>query len=188
MGKRKSKKWKKQTLRLNKAHSWKAPAGYKIVVLDRGAVQFNVPEDWIVVDSQPFVMHDADPPDDEARLSVSFWRLPPGVDWTALPLDAMLMNGMNESKLDVLEQGPLQRAEREDLELVWSEHRFLDEAEQREAYSRMALARGWDVQTFLTLDFWVDDAPRLLAMWDELLRSLQLGQTIEDPTRGKMLH
>jgi hypothetical protein len=52
----------------------------------------------------------------------------------------------------------------------------------------MMLARGWDIQVFMTLDFWVEDAGLLAPVWDELLRSLQLGRSIEDPTRGAVLH
>ena len=50
------------------------------------------------------------------------------------------------------------------------------------------MARGWDVQALITFDFWVDDAPKLEGMWTEILRSLQLGRKIDDPTKGVILH
>jgi len=71
---------------------------------------------------------------------------------------------------------------------VWTEHRFLDPVEKREAHSRIATARGWDVQVLITFDFWVDDAANMRPVWNEVLRSLQLGRTIEDPTKGAVLH
>ncbi len=40
--------WKKQTLRMKDNHTWKAPDGYNILVVDRGALRFNVPKAWHV--------------------------------------------------------------------------------------------------------------------------------------------
>jgi hypothetical protein len=186
----KKKQWQKKTLRLKDTHSWQAPKGYKIVVLDRGAVSFNVPQGWIVVDTEPFTMHDAEPPDDEARLTVSFWRTTPGIDWSGLPLPQLLEQSAvsDDDDLDVLERGEIVIEGRNDLELVWMVQRFLDPTEKREAYTRIAMARGWDVHVLITGDFWVDDMPAFQPMWDEVLRSLQLGRVIEDPTRGAVTH
>jgi hypothetical protein len=74
------------------------------------------------------------------------------------------------------------------MEIAWRETRFVDKNEQREAISRSCVARGSDLQPLITFDFWVDDAPRLYAVWDELLRSLRLGDYVEDPTRGPIMH
>jgi hypothetical protein len=179
-----------KTLRLKDNHTWKAPDGYKILVLDRGAVSFNIPRDWILAKMQPVEIHDQAPPNDNARLSVSFWRLPPGVDWSGLPLAEMLTKGMEgtDDDIEVLERGEMVTLERTDLELVWTQHRFMDPKEHREAYSRNALARGWDVQVLITFDIWVDDVEKLNPVWDEVLRSLQLGRHIADPTKGAVLH
>lgn len=181
---------KSHSLRLKDNHTWKAPKGYKILVLDRGAVSFNIPENWILAKLEPAVeLHDNPPPNDNARLSVSFWRTPHGVDWSGLPLAPLLAQSVEDSSLvEILERGEMVTAERTDLELVWTERRFLDPQEKREAYSRIAIARGWDVVALITFDFWVDDAQKLRLMWDEALRSLQLGRHVEDPTRGVVTH
>lgn len=181
-------KYKKSTLRMQDNHTWKAPKGYKIVVMDRGAVSFNVPEKWVMHKFEPLEMYDKTPPNDNARLSVSFWRLPVGVDWSKLPLGELLLKTLVDSEKDILERGDLVVSERTDLEIVWTEHRFLDATEKREAFSRILFARGWNVQVLVTFDFWVSDAPKLLAMWNEVVRSLQLGRRIEDPTKGAVLH
>jgi hypothetical protein len=187
--KRKNRKpFDKQTLRLQKNHTWKAPDGYKIVVLERGAVSFNVPEGWFLAKLEPVELYDREPPDDDARISVSYWRLPPGVDWTGLPLDAMLADATKDGTLQVLERGELVKSTRSDIELVWSEHHFMDPQENREAYSRVALARGFNIQVLITADFWVDDLAKLKPVWAEVLRSLQLGRVIADPTKGVTLH
>jgi hypothetical protein len=191
MGKRKHKpQWQKKTLRLKDNHTWKAPKGYKIVVLDRGAVSFNIPEGWLVAKLEPNLeLHDNPPPNDNARISVSFWRFGPGIDWTGLPLGPLLIQATEGAHQDdILARGEIIKSERTDLELVWTEHRFLDPQEKREAYSRIALARGWDIHALITCDFWVDDAERLIPIWSEVLRSLQLGRYIEDPTKGVVTH
>jgi hypothetical protein len=187
MAKRK-KQFQKSTFKLKKDHTWDAPKGYKVVVLDRGVVSFNVPRKWIVVDTEPFTMHDAEPPHDDARLSVSFWRLPPGVDMSGLPQAELLLKSTQAMEVDVLEQSVPVRVDREDIEIFWMEQRFLDPQEKREAITRITVARGWDVQAVISLDYWVEDAERLLPMWQELVRSLQMGRVIEDPTRGEIRH
>lgn len=175
---------KKQVLRLKDNHTWNAPKGYKIVVLDRGAVSFNVPEKWVLVGMEPVTLHDVQPPDDNVRLSVSFWHLPPGVDWSGLPLAPMLTDALKDSDLEIIERSDLTTIPRDDLEIVWTEHRFIDPQEKREAFSRITIARGWNVQALLTMDYWVNDRSKFLPAWHEVIRSLQLGRVIADPTKG----
>lgn len=122
------------------------------------------------------------------RISVTFWRFPQEIDWTGLPLGPLLAQATEGSEMEILARGELVTVPRTDLELVWTEHRFLDPVEKREAYSRNAVARGWGVVVLITFDFWVDDAKVMLPVWDEVLRSLQLGRKIEDPTKGPQLH
>lgn len=174
--------------KLKPNHTWQAPDGYKIVVLDRGAVSFNVPQDWIMAKADPLELHDAAPPNDNARLTVSFWRLPPGVDWSGLPLAPLLIESTKDSKMDVLERGEIITVNREDMELVWTQHRFMDPVEHREAFTRIAMARGWEIHALITFDFWVSEGTKLQPVWEEVLRSLQIGRVIDDPTRGVVKH
>jgi len=180
--------WQKKTLRLKDNHTWKAPKGYKIVVVDRGAASFNIPEHWHLAKLEPLELLDKEPPNDNARLTVTVWHLPPGVDWTALPLGPLLAQATEGVHEHILARSEVVTSPRTDLELAWTEHRFLDPQEKREAYSRIAVARGFDVQILATFDFWVDEAKQYLPVWHEVLRSLQLGRKIEDPTKGVMLH
>ena len=134
-----------------------------------------------------FELNDREPPNDNARLSVSFWRTPPGIDWSGLPLIPLLAQSLEGSELEILEREEIRKTARTDLEVVWTQHRFLDPVEKREAYSRIAMARGWDVHVLITFDLWVDDLQKFKHVWDEVLRSLQLGRYIEDPTKGVTL-
>lgn len=174
----------KQRVPLKDNHTWRAPKGYKILVADRGAVSFNIPATWHLEKFEPLELYDKAPPDDNVRLSMSFWRMPPGVDWSGLPLQKLLEEVTKNPEGDVLARGEVQTVDRSDIEIAWIEQRFMDTKEQREAFSRNAIARGFDIHTLLTLDFWVDDAPKVEPIWREVLRSLQLGRKIDDPTRG----
>jgi hypothetical protein len=185
---RHKKGFKKSTLRLADNHTWQVPKGYKIVVADRGAISFNIPASWFLAKMEPLELYDHEPPKDDARITVSFWRLPPGVDWSGLPLSNMLTDATKDEPYEILERGELTKSSREDIELVWTERRFMDPQEKREAFSRIALARGFNVQALVTFDFWLDDLEKSKPVWDEVLRSIQLGRTIEDPTKGAVRH
>lgn len=178
-----------KTLKLKDNHTWKAPDGYKIFVMDRGAVSFNIPVSWHLAKLEPNVeFNDLPPPDDEARLSVSYWRFQPGIDWTGLPLAPLLAKSVEDSGMPILEPSEIMRLPRADLEIVWTQHRFLDPVEKRDAFSRFALARGFEITVFISCDYWVEDAPRIQPIWKEALRSLQLGRSIADPLTGPVEH
>jgi hypothetical protein len=74
--------------------------------------------------------------------------------------------------------------QRPDLRLVWLEGNFIDPQEFRQAYGRMAIGIGGNIQVLLTFDYWADDAARFVPVWDDVLQSLQVGTYIPDPTRG----
>lgn len=94
----------------------------------------------------------------------------------------------------LISQDPVTHVLRPDLEIVWTECRRIDQAEQREACSRHLFARGRgtppgdtqprDILPFVTMDFWPEDAPRCRAVWKELVRSLRVGEYVADPRRG----
>lgn len=182
-------KWKKQTLKLKGNHGWRAKPGYRIFVANRGAVRFDIPQDWIL-DPQPdsFQFHDRQPPNDDCRLAMSYLRLPPGIDWSQLPLAALLHHLVKEDPRNPFHVGEVHKVQRPDLELAWLEMMFMDPAEKREACSRLCLARDANLQPCITMDFWPEDADRVGPVWEEVLRSLQLGRFIQDPTRGQTLH
>src|SRR5215475_10196695 len=182
-------KWKKHTLKLKNSHTWKAKPGYNIFVADKGAVRFDIPRDWLV-DPQPdsFQFHDRQPPNDDCRLEMSYLRLPPGIDWSKLPLSQLLHQLTQDDPRKPFHVGEVQTIQRPDLELAWVEIAFIDPAEKREGRSRLCLARRANLQPCITMDFWPEHAERFCPVWDEVLRSLQLGVYVKDPTRGQVLH
>lgn len=190
-------KWQAQKLRLRDDHTWKAPSGYKIVVIDRGAVRFNVPDGWYGEPQEGrFQLYDRKPPDDQCGIAVTVFNLPKGVDWTGLPLVPLLKDATEHKDpnrkppeaLPIDEQhGEVITLPREDIELVYRETRFIDPKELRPAYSRTVVARGFDVMCLFTFVLWLDDAEKLETVWQEFMRSIELGRYVSDPTRGDVL-
>lgn len=183
-------KWTTETLRLPKSHGWKARPGHKILVLGRGAVRLDYPAHWITVlpeapDEISVKLHDRQPPDDNWRLEVSYLTLNPGIDFSGLPVSKLL----RETVLKDDHRAPFWRSDvtevkRPDgIEYAWAEIAFVDTNEHRVACSRACLARGYGVQPLITLDYWESDAGTIIPTWEEIMRTLQLGQYVSDPTR-----
>jgi hypothetical protein len=187
-GKGKKGSWQKQTLRLKDKHTWTAPPGFLIIVLDRGAVRFNYPEGWEVApDEDAIKIYDRPKPDDNCVLAVSYLRLPP-IDWSGLPLSQLIQEASVGDTRGVLPHGEIVAEPRADVEIVWRQMIFDDPVEHRPAYSRIALARGNNIQALITFDFWIEDEEKLEPAWREVLRSIELGRYVADPTRGDVLH
>jgi hypothetical protein len=183
-------KWEKQVLRLQPNHTWRCKPGYKVFVAGRGDVRFDVPSDWVIEPGEGSVkFFNLPPPDDDCRIEVSYLKLNPRIDWRGLSLRQLFEQAIipgEQHKAHTRSSLIYQR--RPDLELIWQQIHFLDTNEWREACSRACLARGANVQPLITLDYWLDDAPRFEPVWDEVLRSLQLGQYVQDPTRGRVVN
>lgn len=66
---------------------------------------------------------------------------------------------------------------------------FIDrQQDEREARTRLALARSGDIQPIITMEYWLEDKERSTKAWDDALDSLELGMYIDDPTKGHVLH
>jgi hypothetical protein len=189
--KRPQPRWNVTRQRLPDHHQWNAPPGYKIFVADRGAWSFNFPETWVIATlGPPIELRDSPPPDEKARIMVTTYYLPKDIDWSGLPLLPMLEDAVRgtDRKYPVLEQGKAITEPRPDIELVWLQNKFMDPVENRPAFSRMAVARGYDLQLLITMDFWESDYDKHAPTWDEVLRSLQMGRFIKDPLLGDIQH
>jgi hypothetical protein len=187
-------KWRKQTVKLKENHGWRGKPGYNVFVMDRGAARFNYPQDWIVLPGEgdelgTIKFHDRQPPDDECVLAVSYMRFRPEIDLSVAPVGVLLKHVIEDDEREVISRGEIVEEERAGLSLAWAEMKVIDEVERREAFSRICLARGLhNIQSLITFDFWVDDAERMRPVWDEVLRSLEVGWFIADPAQGPVIH
>jgi hypothetical protein len=183
-------KWEQREATLREDHGWRAKPGNVVFVANRGAVHFEVPREWVVepIGTTPAI-YDKAPPDDDCRLQLSVFPLPPGIDWTELPLAPMLEQVLADAPDDDDHDPTAQRGEttaftKRGIEFAWTDTSFIDKTEQRPARSRTLIARANDVQILITFDFWEDDATRVLPVWNGVLRSLRLGEYVDDPLRG----
>ena len=150
-------------------------------------MRFDFPDNWVVIpDEDSIKFHDRNPPDDNCRLAVSYIRLAP-IDWSGLPLSQLVQTVVEGDERGITHQGEMHETKRSDLELAWTEIYFIDPVEKREARSRICLGRGSNIQPLITLDYWAENAEKFTPVWNEVLRSLQLGMYVEDPTRGHIL-
>jgi hypothetical protein len=180
-------KWQKETLKLRDRHYWTAQPNCRVFVADRGAVRFDFPQDWVIVpDSDSIKLHDKPPPDDDCVLAVSYLRLPP-IDWSGLSLVTLVEQTSKHDTRPVYQWDEIIEDRRGDLEIAWRQMRFIDPTEKREALSLFCLARRRQVQALITFDFWETDRQRCEAVWQTVLKSLELDEFIQDPTVGRVV-
>jgi len=176
-------RWARPDERVGKLQNYKPKPGNKVFIANRGEVRFDLPEDWVINFGDDSIrFNDKEPPDDNCLLQLSVHYLPPGIDWTGLPLKN-LIDGLNSEDRDndehkTLSRGPVVEIKRGNLEIAWFESRVFHYKENREAISRLALARAHDIQPLITIDFWPEDHKKFDPVWNEVLRSLAVGETV----------
>lgn len=183
-----SSEWKKQNLGLKPGHRWKATPGYHICAINSGAIRFEYPIGWNVApDSDSLKLRDRPEPDDNCVLAVSQMHLPTEIAELVPVAELVRVSTANDDR-DVRERKEIVELQRADgVELASVEVRYFDPKEEREALSRLCVARGSGVYCLITFDFWVEDAPKLESTWKQALDSLILGVYIKDPSAGPVI-
>ena len=186
---KKRRRWEKQAFNLSEHSRWKAKPGNVIFVADRGAVQFEVPREWVMKPNDDAICFYDDENEDDAdiRLAVSVTHLSPWIDWSGLRIADMLEDVViKDDKRGLTGRTPVTEIKRQGLEAVWAEGDFIDETEGRLAHSRMCIARCPTVQALITMEFWPEDRRRATRAWNDALETLKMGQVIENPFRGPL--
>ena len=189
-GKKARKLYRRETISIPSKTNWKAKPGCKIFVADRGAVRFEFPREWWVKgDPDSIKFRDRKPPHDDCVLAVSYLRLPPA-DWQALPLSDLIAHATEKSteRRGIHAWGEIVADRRIDLELAWRQGFYTDAKEDREAATRLCLARRNCVQALLTMDCWASELERFVPVWDHVLASLELDEPFTDPWVGPRVH
>jgi hypothetical protein len=173
-------------LRLKANHTWKSKPGNSICVIDRGVVRFDYPSNWIVEPEEGAVhLHDRPPSVESCDLGVSIFHVP-AEHVRELCLDEMLGESLGKDR-QPYEQSEIHHVARGDLEIAWLEQRYVDAEYQRDARFRVALARG-PALCLISMNYWSSRASGLERVWDEVLRTLVMGDRIADPTAGPVVH
>lgn len=196
--------WRKQVFNLPENHGWTAKPGNKVFVADRGALRFEIPQDWLVEPSRKSVkFRDAPEPNDTMGLEVSVFYAGAGmnIDWSSLPLHQLIKDVTTEDFTgrpgragrrrkrkgrDETKVGPPVTIKLGNLELAWVESEFIDPGEKRPAFSRTAITRDpiASIHALLTFSYWPEDADRAKAVWNDVMGTLKMGERFESPFRG----
>ena len=184
-------KWRKSEHKLAENHGWRAAPGNRILVLDKGDLQFEFPQNWHVTPEEGAIkVTDKPPPNDDCVLRVSVLRFPP-LKAGHPSVEMLLQNAFIHAK-QMLDVEDMQRVPREDLAVVWGEYREIDSKENREAIWRMAMAHApsptRNLYGFLTFGFWPEHADRAAPVWDHVLKSMIMDRPVADPVRGPVFH
>ena len=179
-------KWEKSVHKLGANHNWKAKPGYNVFVANGGDLRFDVPHDWVIIPgTTSFKFHDRQPPDDECVVELTVNYLPPA-DFSDFPLEAALADVLKSSYDTATYRGAVESERRGDTRLAWAEVRYTDTSVMREAIARSLLGLRRTIQILLTMAYWPEDAAQFDPVWDEILRSIRLGESVDllgNPTR-----
>lgn len=173
-------------LTLKENHTWKCEPGNKLIVLDRGTLSFEYPEDWTYdIHEGAIYVHDPMPELERCDLAVSLFpvRVPPGADFD---LDTMLMASL-EGREDFISRTEIGRVERADWKMAWLEERYVDREHNRPARFRVGLVHGPAV-CLVSFNYWEKRAAVLEHTWDAVLRTLRFGVQVADPTVGPRIN
>lgn len=179
---------KAKKLRLNKNHTWKAKPGYKVCVLDRGAVRFDFPAHWIAEPKDGAMMlYDQKPCDESCDLGVSVFHYS-SEQLKGLDTRAMLKQiAANDPDRTLDYQSDVREIDRGDTMILWLEQLYQSKEYNRQAKFRAALAQG-PVMALITMNYWADRAESLEPVWDDVIGTLVLGIWVEDPLAGPRVH
>jgi len=100
-------------------------------------------------------------------------------------MEEMLLQSIDKER-KTYEQSEIRRIDRGDMEILWLEQRYIENTQNRDARFRVALARG-AVVVLISMNYWANRASGLERVWDEVLRTLQLGLYVKDPTAGPVV-
>ncbi|HEY2381047.1 MAG TPA: hypothetical protein VGK48_07680 [Terriglobia bacterium] len=166
--------------------TWKAQPGYRILIMDHGAVRLDFPKDWIPgLDSKYIRIIDREPPETECSLLVSCRTILPTI--AGFPIRELLseVTADDGSERRILERGPIFTLFRQPMEAAWRQMRFIDPMRFQQAETRVCLARGGRTLATIVFDFWTKDELRFHNMWATLLETLAVGDYIDDPATGR---
>lgn len=175
----------KTTVPLPALHGWQCKPGNNLFIADRGAVAFEIPAKWVIRhdNKQTLTIHDRPPPDDQARISLTVFHLPPvRGGWKQLPLEKLLIEATESKARKQKKKGGkvpaapvVHREDRPELELVWLEKEpWTDPKNGKKIRCRQVLARARLVQCLMTFDVYEDAADRFQPTWEDVLATLQL--------------
>jgi hypothetical protein len=185
----------KTTIPLPPGHGWSCKEGNNLFVADRGAASFEIPDKWVVRHDGKHVaptvsIHDANPPKDSCRISLTIFHLPPVEGgWGQLPLAKQLQEAnaaedpRKKKKNKKTAPRPLTPPKpleihtepRPDLELIWADKGLWNDPDNgKPIHCRQLMARARLVQILITFDVYNEVREKFEPVWKDLLRTLRV--------------
>ena len=149
--------------------------GEKVIVMDRGNVEFLCPDGWTVTRSPQGHLTLTDP-SESCRLEISYARSPP--EARNIPINVLLRRLLEhvpeagaDTKIDTVEE-----AERR---LAWADYVY-PSADKRtgdaaEAHGRWLIASNNLFQLLMTFYYWDNDTKWAVPAWDRFVETTALG-------------
>lgn len=147
----------------------------KIVVLDRGNVEFLYPHDWGVTRSKEgyITLSDAT---ESCRLEVSYTKVPP--EASNLPLDRLLRQLLVHVP-EVGAQPEIETSADANRRFAWCDYAYPSTDKRTgnaaDAHGRWLLGANGLFQVLITFYYWADDASWAIPRWERIFETLQLG-------------
>ena len=165
------------------------PDGYQLIVMDRGAVHLCFPSGWLArpSDKGSMLLCDAEPPLDDCRLEVSYWRLHPALARN-FPFERAVseMCRTKDEAEDETSSAPFYN-KRDGLRFGWVESGYPDADNGRPVHSRTLLVLGNNIQVLISYACWADETEKFLPVWKTLLKTIRLGEYVNDPSSGYVI-
>ena len=149
--------------------------GEKVIVLDRGNLEFLYPDDWVVGPAPQGYLVLTDPTE-SCRIEVSYMKVP--AEAVEVPVAELLRRLLKQipeagSSPDIEESSESNRT------LGWTEASYpsVDKrsGEPKEARGRWLLGSNDIFQVLMTCYYWAEDASWAIPAWTRIVTTLQLG-------------
>ena len=173
----------KSTIQLPHDHGWKAAPGNKVFVANRGDVRFEFPERFVITHGEGAIkLHDAPPPEDACRISVTIWPFPPEVGlkmMKELDLSELLRDATAKGEPNRAEKpGPVTAGKRLNYEWAWLQHAWNDKESGRIVRTRTLMARTPRVNVLISFEFYRDREAEFAPTFEHLMATLRLSEPV----------
>ncbi len=147
----------------------------KIVVLDRGNVEFLYPVDWTVTRSKEGYITLSDPTE-SCRLEVSYTKVP--TEASNVAADRLLQQLLTHIP-EAGSRPEIESTSDANRRFAWTDYSYpsIDKrtGNAADAHGRWLLGSNGLFQVLVTFYYWADDASWALPCWERIFETLQLG-------------
>jgi hypothetical protein len=163
-----------RVVELTENQVWKATPGCRILLLDGGAVRFDIPTTWTVVPREHHILlFDDSPPNTRCSIGLSWHQLPLASE---IPLSILLDHAVSAEKRRVIHRTAITHLVRPPLQVVWLQLRVFDNSENCDMCTRMCIARSGGTIAPVLFEFRPEDEVAVFPVWQTFLSTLAVGE------------